>query len=487
MYTGGLSDCVAVSILDMNNNEIQKMMMLHFGGGLSSNSFSFLRRLMREHEFSDTIQVVVCFGTSYKNKSGLLDPEYQKEYESQIVATLGVNCSKIIFTASSSSCITFDGFGGPFAYDSHRFRKEDPYGCYRRDYYEVESTSSLEEKNVFDSMTRSFLAVNQESFSKYLAQISNIIESQFTEPGAKAALYQNIRFLVFMATTNLSAGIPHQEQTFTQLKSEIETICAKEIPGFQNQLNGLHAAFTPPKEEDADFSKIVDKLENISFYSSDLNDVLNELPQKNIAQLFKRLHERNWFERNINDPQQAVEFFALVPKEKQTDFLSGFSKTGFEKIFAKDLLKFSSFLSYAASSREQTMILNKLSEQALKNLFLPRSLSQVKSRLELIRVAPNPNGNKTHTTAMLIGLLEACTECYQGSQSNFFGNQNRTLSPLIHKIKTAFEDNGDLKLACDKLGESHHTPMEIRDIVKAIQTVQAAPTNTHYPGKTLPI
>ena len=133
------------------------------------------------------------------------------------------------------------------------------------------------------------------------------------------------------------------------------------------------------------------------------------------------------------------------------------------------------------------MILKNFSDHALKNLFLPRSSNQVKSRLALIRVSLNPNGNKTHTTAMRIGLLETCTMYYKGSESNFFGNRNRSLSPLIHGIKTAFQDNGDLKLACNKLVEIPNIPVEIRDIAKAIQAVQIALTSTHSLAKTLTI
>lgn len=207
VYTGAVGYCVAVSVVERGaNGEISRILMAHFPGGINDECFDLLRKKLNQARFRDDLELIVSSGLGQGNRQYNFD---------DLIDRNKVGFSEVRTTASSSSCVSFDGYAGSFGYDSETYtgKKE----------FIVGDINPNQERVMFQAVIDSVREKGKpDSFqvAEELKKISYLIDTSPCDDVTKAKLFKESREL-FVKIKN---DPENKQKIFSEYKKTVESL-----------------------------------------------------------------------------------------------------------------------------------------------------------------------------------------------------------------------------------------------------------------------
>ena len=202
LYTGGMSYCQAVTIIERNaNGEIQNLAMIHYGGGLSSKRFQQLmdETTSRSLEDGGYRELIITGGCDQKNIDSLKQylalyisdgDNIDAYFRNYLQRNPKLRLSSISYAVSDgepgSALVTFDGYAGTCYGNAQIFSESRGHDLV------IQEENLSQERSEWRKMQRHF------SGSKYaIAKIIAAIEGAACDDRVKAQLYFHTREFIY--------------------------------------------------------------------------------------------------------------------------------------------------------------------------------------------------------------------------------------------------------------------------------------------------
>ncbi|MCW5583290.1 MAG: hypothetical protein KIT56_05295 [Gammaproteobacteria bacterium] len=231
VYTSALSSCVAVAMIERNEktSEIDRILMVHFAGGICKEHVVFLQQQLKEHQFTKKLECIVCGGNNYTTELYTIKESFLRETRKihYLSDYLDKNIN-ITYLASISICVTFDGYVGAFEYNAcglpNRFTK---------DYVLPDVVDAYVEEDALDKPI-GIIQCNQDNPYYFLCgplkEILGIIADEDSKYGYteenKSQLFKYTRELIVKTQFQWQGNIEMQKAVFTDYLQKIKSIFA---------------------------------------------------------------------------------------------------------------------------------------------------------------------------------------------------------------------------------------------------------------------
>lgn len=233
LYTGGLTECVAITIAERNSQgKIMRLSMIHWDGGLSINRLNILIKNIDGRQLPEGgyREIIVAGGSLDSNddikdfKNRFLSSIDNEDIDSYLKSPKNLHFKKCKYTftpGTGSACVTFDGYAGPF------------YGIF-------DSLTPTNIKGTFDSKSIEDERIEFEKFkheldAKAIDRVKKAIDAAGCDDETRAQLYFYTREIIFKTKFNpdvIPSNDPNQ-------KSINEKIIDKALQDYKIKINKL--------------------------------------------------------------------------------------------------------------------------------------------------------------------------------------------------------------------------------------------------------
>lgn len=227
IFTHSLAECMAVTIVEKDaKGNINDLLMIHYGGGFNTEKLDALMEILAERKLEPdgSRECIVTPGFSYDSAEDYVEkyitPNNMDDYlhqEKYASLAFREKC-KYIHTKQGSTCITFEGYAGPF-YDNPTWVTTKDEKTFRD--YTVGKPNIHNERAEFEKIITAFKDSNE------MKNLAAAIESIECERHTKAKLYFHTRKFIF--DTHVKESKPGEKNT--QIKTAIKL--------YKNSISGL--------------------------------------------------------------------------------------------------------------------------------------------------------------------------------------------------------------------------------------------------------
>lgn len=219
IYTGGITECIAVTILERNAaSDIKSTLMIHFAGGINQDRLDALNQFLSKRSLgkggyreliftlgtTESEELVKKrFETHIKDEKGIGGLE---NYFSQHPESLVRSCLYSYSKGLNSACVTLDGYAGQFY--AH------PVGivCWPGKTDFIQEKCDLEKEKCEFERLKEYFEQQPTQKKEQILEIEKAIENAICSSSTKAELYFLTRELIFNKEFNKSTSFQYDVQ-----------------------------------------------------------------------------------------------------------------------------------------------------------------------------------------------------------------------------------------------------------------------------------
>lgn len=219
IYTGGITECIAVTILERNAaSDIKSILMIHFAGGINQDRLDTLNQFLSKRSLGKDGYRELIFTLGMMESEELV----KKWFETHIIDEKGIgglenyflqhpesfvrSCLYSYTKGLNSACVTLDGYAGQFYGYPVAMVIKPGKGDYIQEKCDLDK-----EKNEFERLKEHFEQQTTQKQEQIL-EVEKAIENAIGSPSTKAELYFLTRELIFNKEFNKSTSFRYDVQ-----------------------------------------------------------------------------------------------------------------------------------------------------------------------------------------------------------------------------------------------------------------------------------